>query len=87
MATILHDSDCATHNEPALPKGPCDCGAAALEHAADWRAALEEIRDGHLGDQPAAYNVSDLEWAKRHIDHLRTIARTALKIESHNHTI
>lgn len=21
-----HASDCAVHNEPALPKGPCDCG-------------------------------------------------------------
>ena len=21
-----HWSDCATHNEPALPNGPCDCG-------------------------------------------------------------
>lgn len=27
MATILHDSDCAVHNEPAMPNGPCDCGA------------------------------------------------------------
>lgn len=24
-----HQSDCATHNEPAMPAGPCDCGAAA----------------------------------------------------------
>jgi hypothetical protein len=23
-----HASDCATHNAPALPVGPCDCGAA-----------------------------------------------------------
>jgi len=22
-----HDSDCAVHNEPAIPNGPCDCGA------------------------------------------------------------
>ena len=22
----LHTSDCATHNMPALPNGPCDCG-------------------------------------------------------------
>lgn len=21
-----HDSDCATHNEPAMPNDPCDCG-------------------------------------------------------------
>lgn len=23
-----HDSDCATHNEPATPNGPCDCSVA-----------------------------------------------------------
>lgn len=23
-----HASDCAVHNEPALPRGPCDCTAA-----------------------------------------------------------
>lgn len=23
----LHASDCAVHNEPAYPAGPCDCGA------------------------------------------------------------
>lgn len=27
MTPINHDSDCAMHNEPALPAGPCDCGA------------------------------------------------------------
>jgi len=25
-----HTSDCAVHNEPAYPKGPCDCRDAAL---------------------------------------------------------
>lgn len=24
---IEHTSDCAVHNEPAYPAGPCDCGA------------------------------------------------------------
>jgi len=23
----IHESDCAVHNEPAYPKGKCDCGA------------------------------------------------------------
>jgi hypothetical protein len=23
----VHASDCATHNMPAMPNGPCDCGA------------------------------------------------------------
>lgn len=26
---IRHASDCAVHNEPAYPKGPCDCDALA----------------------------------------------------------
>ena len=25
----IHASDCALHNGPALPAGPCDCGAMA----------------------------------------------------------
>lgn len=25
--SLVHASDCATHNAPALPAGPCDCGA------------------------------------------------------------
>lgn len=28
-AKVMHDSDCAVHNEPAYPAGPCDCGAEA----------------------------------------------------------
>ncbi len=23
----VHKSDCAIYNEPAMPAGPCDCGA------------------------------------------------------------
>jgi hypothetical protein len=34
-----HDSDCAVHNEPAYPAGPCDCGyQAKVEHR--WFAWL-----------------------------------------------
>lgn len=25
-----HDSDCATHNMPAMPAGPCDCGDVTI---------------------------------------------------------
>lgn len=27
MITVRHSSDCAVHNLPATPPGPCDCGA------------------------------------------------------------
>lgn len=26
-SAVQHASDCAVHNAPALPVGPCDCGA------------------------------------------------------------
>lgn len=32
---IIHDSDCAVHNEPAYPNGPCDCGVDPREHITD----------------------------------------------------
>ena len=25
VPAVAHASDCAVHNEPALPNGPCDC--------------------------------------------------------------
>ena len=31
-----HASDCAVHNEPALPAGPCDC---AEPHVHTWKWA------------------------------------------------
>lgn len=29
MSRKPHASDCAVHNEPAMPKGPCSCGAVS----------------------------------------------------------
>ena len=28
LALRIHDSDCATHNEPAMPNGRCDCSVS-----------------------------------------------------------
>ena len=42
-----HKSDCAVHNEPAMPAGPCDCGAGIVEAMA--RAAYENYMDGLIG--------------------------------------
>lgn len=44
MATILHDSDCAVHNAPALPTGPCSCGAHELMCVGDPKA-LAALRE------------------------------------------
>lgn len=27
---VSHTSDCAVHNEPAMPNGPCNCGAKLM---------------------------------------------------------
>lgn len=29
---VKHASDCAVHNMPAMPAGPCDCGAEPPRH-------------------------------------------------------
>ena len=38
-----HASDCAIYNAPALPVGPCDCGAEAQ------RAEIERLREERDG--------------------------------------
>lgn len=35
-----HDSDCAVHNMPAYPAGPCDCGLASLAQPAQEPGAI-----------------------------------------------
>jgi hypothetical protein len=48
---ILHASDCAVHNGPAYPAGPCDCGPtqpADNPYGYDWsmlEAAQESLRE------------------------------------------
>lgn len=37
-----HASDCAVHNEPAMPNGPCDCGAVPAPQMPGDVAALVE---------------------------------------------
>jgi hypothetical protein len=42
------------------------------------RAALREIECSHIPDQPAAFDCADLDWARRHVGKLRSVARAAL---------
>lgn len=47
-ASLIHDSDCSTHNEPAYPKGECDCSvshAQAGELTDELRTALIAVLD------------------------------------------
>ncbi len=79
MATILHDSDCALHNAPALPVGLCDCGAEVYEAAPKMRAALAEIADANAPDQPAANGDTRETYLLKHIAMLRRIAVLGMK--------
>jgi len=38
--SVRHKSDCAVHNEPAMPVGPCDCGAG------NWMPIETAPKDG-----------------------------------------
>lgn len=40
---VIHASDCAVHNEPAMPIGPCTCGANG-EPDMDYMA-IHKLRD------------------------------------------
>jgi hypothetical protein len=42
------------------------------------REALHEIECSHIPDQPAAFEHSDLDWARLHVGKLRSVARVAL---------
>jgi len=42
------------------------------------REALHEIECSHIPDQPAAFEHSDLDWARLHVGKLRSISRVAL---------
>lgn len=51
---IQHDSDCAVHNDPALPPGPCDCGAQA-KYERRWLAYLYQRGCTHLTRRRIAF--------------------------------
>jgi hypothetical protein len=46
----LHDSDCAVHNEPAYPAGPCDCGVELPEPLISYKATFATIK-GYTAEQ------------------------------------
>lgn len=52
---IIHDSDCAVHNEPAYPNGPCDCGAEMVEVADRFAHRLAMHLELFLSDYGGKY--------------------------------
>ena len=49
MSEFVHASDCAAHNAPAYPPGPCNCGARALALIGSIRS---DVPDDVLGHNP-----------------------------------
>ena len=52
---------------------------AMAEENARLREALQAIADSHIPDQPAAYDVSEADFTRKHHMELRMLARAALK--------
>jgi hypothetical protein len=82
---IIHMSDIVERLRSAdvlIVKSATDLRSAVAEEAADeiekLRAALREIERSHIPDQPAAFDCADLDWARRHVGKLRSVARAAL---------
>lgn len=48
-----HKSDCAVHNAPAAPKGPCDCGASPSPREGDGATARPWRLDNDAPGQDA----------------------------------
>jgi hypothetical protein len=51
-----HKSDCAVHNAPAMPKGPCDCGAAAARPIGGikaYRTDFDQFKPWWVSQLPA----------------------------------
>lgn len=53
-----HASDCATNNEPALPKGECDCTPL---HKRTYDTIIKQFRDE--ASQPKKYSIEDISLA------------------------
>jgi hypothetical protein len=71
------DTDGFTERATAIRSLAAERDALQAE-SARLRAALHEIECSHIPDQPAAFEHSDLDWARLHVGKLRSIARVAL---------
>ena len=49
---VLHASDCAVHNEPAYPKGECNCGAQPEQEPVAWEQFYPDIGKPQLTHPP-----------------------------------
>lgn len=68
-----HDSDCAVHNGPALPPGPCNCGAQA-KYERRWIAYLRQRGCRAVAHRRIAFGM----WLGQRFCQARTDATRAL---------
>lgn len=64
---LLHASDCSVHNEPAFPKGPCDCTPREACRCGECGPQIETINivfDGPPGPKSGRFvEVEDMDGA------------------------
>lgn len=66
---VGHQSDCAVHNEPAYPAGPCDCGVAYDDACAEALRVRDAAWDAYSAAAEAydraAADLRRTEWPDR----------------------
>jgi hypothetical protein len=80
----LHWSDCAVHNEPAYPAGPCDCGVEKGQEE-DWGALAEKQlasikRDTQASFEDAMVRATHKVMAEFEAQPVQKTEREALKL-------
>ena len=80
MPTIQHPSDGVQFEaNAALIVAAVNALPELVERVKRLEEALQTIRDRYIPDQPAAYDVSEADYTRKHYMELRMIARAALK--------
>jgi hypothetical protein len=88
IRSLAAERDALRAEVERLKAGGCARGQSTTQFCAEavalqaenarLREALHEIECSHIPDQPAAFEHSDLDWARLHVGKLRSIARVAL---------
>lgn len=84
---VVHASDCALHNGPAMDPGPCDCGAQKaqiIQALVRARLALCASSNVLATDRPDLPRSSDTSWTTDHSKEIEAIGR-ALEALNHLH--
>lgn len=72
---IEHTSDCAVHNEPAYPAGPCDCGALMKRALEKARLALSACHGCLTTDRPDLPLSPETSWTINHAQEIDLITQ------------